>query len=72
VRIWALRAALSLKKKQTVNEALVDGYYTNLKNCSKVGQPGRYSGIYRRDVLAKLKAENEALYNAVIKRLGDK
>jgi len=47
----------------------VDGYYTNLKNCSKVGQPGRHSGIYRRDVLAKLKLENEALHNAVIKRL---
>ena len=47
----------------------MDGFVTNLKNCSKIGQPGRYSGIYRRDVLAKLKAENEALHNAVIKRL---
>ena len=56
-------------KRQSVSEALVDGFYTNLKNCSKVGQPGRYSGIYRRDVLAKLKLDNEALHNAVIKRL---
>lgn len=56
-------------RKQTVPEPLIDGYATMLKNCSKIGQPGRYSGIYRRDVLAKLKAENEALYNAVIKRL---
>ena len=59
-------------RKATVPESLVDGFVTNLKNCSKVGQPGRYSGIYRRDVLAKLKLENEALYNAVVKRLGDK
>ena len=59
-------------KRKSVSEALVDGYATMLKNCSKVGQPGRYSGIYRRDVLAKLKLENEALHNAVIKRLGDK
>lgn len=58
-----------VSRKQTVPESLVDGFYTNLKNCSKVGQPGRYSGIYRRDVLAKLKVENEALHNAVIKRL---
>jgi len=58
-----------VSRKATVPESLVDGYYTNLKNCSKVGQPGRYSGIYRRDVLAKLKVENEALHNAVIKRL---
>ena len=61
-----------VSRKQTVPESLVDGFYTNLKNCSKIGQPGRHSGIYRRDVLAKLKLENEALYNAVIKRLGDK
>ena len=60
------------KSDQNTFEALVTGYYNMLKNCSKVGQPGRYSGIYRRDVLAKLKAENEALHNAVIKRLGDK
>lgn len=59
-------------RKQTVPESLIDGWVTMLKNCSKVGQPGRYSGIYRRDVLAKLKVENEALYNTVIKRLGDK
>ena len=59
-------------RKQTVPESLIDGYATMLKNCSKVGQPGRYSGIYRRDVLAKLKLENEALHNAVVKRLGDK
>ena len=59
-------------RKATVPESLRDGWATMLKNCSKVGQPGRYSGIYRRDVLAKLKLENEALYNAVIKRLGDK
>jgi len=36
-----------------------------LKGCSK-------NGFYRERALAKLKAENEALYNAVIKRLGDK
>jgi hypothetical protein len=59
-------------RKATAPDALVDGFVTNLKNCSKVGQPGRYSGIYRRDVLAKLKVENEALHNAVVKRLGDK
>ena len=58
-----------VSRKQTVPESLIDGYATMLKNCSKVGQPGRYSGIYRCDVLAKLKLENEALYNAVIKRL---
>ena len=61
-----------VSRKQTVPESLIDGWATMLKNCSKVGQPGRYSGIYRRDVLAKLKLENEALYNAVVKRLGDK
>ena len=61
-----------VSRKATVPESLIDGWVTMLKNCSKVGQPGRYSGIYRRDVLAKLKVENEALYNAVIKRLGDK
>ena len=59
-------------KKQTVNEALVDGYYTMLKNCSKLGDPGRNAGIYRRDTLAKLEQSDPQLYNAVIKRLGDK
>ena len=58
-----------VSRKQTVPDSLVDGFVTNLKNCSKIGQPGRYSGIYRRDVLAKLETENKALYNAVIKRL---
>lgn len=59
-------------KKQKVNEALIDGYVAMLKNCSKEGQPGRCSGIYRRDTLAKLEATDPQLYNAVIKRLGDK
>jgi len=56
-------------RKQTIPESLVDGYVTNLKGCSKAGQPGWQSGIYRRNVLAALKVENEQLYNAVIKRL---
>lgn len=58
--------------KQTVPECLIDGYVTLLKNCSKVGDPGRNAGIYRRDTLAKLEQTDPQLYNAVIKRLGDK
>jgi len=52
-------------RKQTVPKSLVDGWVNMLKGCSK-------NGFYRERALAKLKAENEALYNAVIKRLGDK
>lgn len=58
--------------KQTVSETLVDGYYTMLKNTTKPGDPGKHSGKYRTDVLNGLKDKNEQLYNAVIKRLGDK
>ena len=43
-----------------------------LKNTTKPGDPGKHSGKYRTDVLNGLKDKNEQLYNAVIKRLGDK
>lgn len=58
-------------KKSAVPETLIDGYHTLLKNCSKEGQPGRYSGQYRKQVLDKLQQENPQLHAAVVKKLGD-
>lgn len=55
-----------------VNESLVLGYWLNLRGCSKIGDAGRYSGMYREKVLQTLKQENPQLHAAVLKRLGEK
>lgn len=52
-------------RKQTAPKSIVDGWVNMLKGCSK-------NGFYRQKVLDALKLENEQLYNAVVKRLGDK